>query len=153
MNDMLEEFCSPYEEWTIVAAELVREDPEATMWDLIKCMYEYKTGCELGTFPDERRVVEMHMDGFSKSEIAEELGCDTLAVGDILASMGFTGFRVAPSISPFEVKYSALNIFGDFGEGIEVRQELGEYMWNRCIKELKVYAEYRKNERIRSVNT
>ena len=137
MNNLLPEFVDPYEEWYIVAKELVRRDKDATLWDLIKCMYEYKTSCEIPDFPDENKVIGLHMRGWPKVKIAEELSCKTNTINFILDNMGFKGFRKEPKYSPFEVE----DMLSDECAKNEL-DSMSSYLFSRCLEELKVYKEY-----------
>lgn len=147
MNDLISGFDSPYEEWVVAGRKLVKENPKATLWDLIACMYEYKTGCEMLEIPEEASIVGKHMHGWSKAGIAKELDCTTHEVDDILTSIGFRAFRKSPKFSPFEVE----DMLGD-KYGKQELSKLSRFMLSRCKRELKVYKEY-KNERGRTSNS
>jgi len=115
---------SPYEEWVVVGRKLLEFNPEATMWDLITLMYEHKTGCEMIDIPNESEIVNRHMQGQTKGQIAKALNCTTMEVGQILESIGFKGFRKTPNIVPCELLNG------------------GTPAPRRCVREVEVYKEY-----------
>ena len=137
MTNLLPGFESPLDEWYVVAKELVRRDEDATLWDLIAIMYEYKTGCNVPDFPEESRVIGLHMHGWPKVRIANKLDCDTGTVNFILDSAGFKGFRKEPEYSPFEIE-DMLN--DDCAR--DKLNTMSNYLFNRCLGELKTYKEY-----------
>lgn len=47
MSNKYSLFEDPYMEWVVVAEELMRVNPEATMWDLMAIMWKYKTGTDV----------------------------------------------------------------------------------------------------------
>lgn len=138
MTDLMPEFSDPYHEWAVVAKELVRKNEEATMWDLFKVMYEYKTGCEMIEFPDEEEVIYYHMCGMSKRKIAEEVNSSIETVDYILRQNGFIPLRKSLDLSMFEV-----GEFFETGCG-EPPTDLSRHMKEKCIGE---YATWRQYER------
>ena len=82
----------PYAEWAVVGRELLSRDPYATLWDLIKVMYTYKTGCTVPEMPEEDDVVDCHYFGYTTEAIAAELESDKETVSIILKSAGFCPF-------------------------------------------------------------
>jgi hypothetical protein len=139
MNDLIAGFESPIDEWVVVARELYRQDKEATMWDLTKIMYEYKTGCDFPEITPEEDIVNLHIQGYSKSAIAKELDTTTGEVSDILGSIGFSGFRSAPEYSPKQV--------GEFfieEKGSE--PELSRYMQEKCLDEYMIYLKWKEDK-------
>lgn len=86
-------FGHPLDEWVVVGKELLRRNPDATLWDLVCVMYKYKTGCVVPEMPSELDVVNEHMLGHSSHTIAKILGTDTETVTAILKSLGYLPFR------------------------------------------------------------
>lgn len=93
MNKRLSIFDDPYREWAVVAEELMERNPDATMWDLMKIMWKYKTGSTIPEAPDENAIVVLHMLGMSAMNIAGKLETNSQIVADVLRSIGFTPFR------------------------------------------------------------
>jgi len=124
-------FADPYEEWYVVAKELVRKDKEATLWDLIELMYKYKTGCEVPEFPEEEEIINLHLNGHTKTDIADKLDCDVCMIHSILTERGFKAFRKAPKYSPLDVAERVKD-----GKGLN---KMSNYLINRCLDEVGVY--------------
>lgn len=107
MNKRLSIFDDPYREWAVVAEELMEQNPDATMWDLIEVMYEYKTGASIPEFPGENAIVELHMLGMSAKNIADKLETRSEVIADVLRSIGFAPFRYDLPVSVTSVGLTA----------------------------------------------
>lgn len=81
------------DEFIIVGKKLYQLNPEATLWNLLVVMYEYKTGCKFPELPDEDDVLYCYFNGLSARSIAKRLNTDAETVITILKSIGFTPHR------------------------------------------------------------
>jgi len=82
----ISEFADPYREWVVVAEFLLALDRDATMFDLIKVMYEWKTSCPFPEMPDEDVVLSLFDSGMSPVNIARNLDTESGVVRAILES-------------------------------------------------------------------
>lgn len=129
-------FSDPFMEWVVVAEHMAKQDEDATLFDLIKVMYEYKTGCDFPEMPDEETTVELHLEGHSKREIADELSCSLDTVDDILSSIGFTPFKTSLGLDVFSIKDFLENNTYD---SLEESYGVSYYMANKALDELSVW--------------
>lgn len=99
----------PYAEWVVIGRELVRKNPESTLWDLLCIMYAYKTGHSVPEMPEEEDVLDCHYLGHTTEGIARVLESDKETISIILKSAGFCPFtKPLPAVLKAIVDYPQL---------------------------------------------
>ncbi len=122
-------------DWVRIGHLLLDRNPEATLWDLFRVMYEYKTGNKFPVNESDEQIqiiVSLHLDGFTPKKISELTKVFVENIVAYLKSMGFSPWRscIKGAAIYHNYKYGEVpkkQFAKDFG--------ISEYVVSKVIKE------------------